>query len=77
MWALQVSCSGLFISRKRDRQASPVDRLVKAAFEIYKGRVGTPVDQRGVASFDYHDRLVQPPNCRLANEQQNRSGFGQ
>ena len=39
---LQVSRSGFFAWRKRDRQASPVDVAVKAAFEIHKGRAGAP-----------------------------------
>jgi len=40
---LQISRSGFFAWRKRDRQAtSPVDLAVKAAFEIHKGRAGAP-----------------------------------
>jgi putative transposase len=39
---LQVSRSGFFAWRKRDRRASPVDVAVKAAFEIHKGRAGAP-----------------------------------
>jgi putative transposase len=40
---LQISRSGFFAWRKRDRQAtSPVDLVVKAAFEIHKGRAGAP-----------------------------------
>ena len=39
---LEVSRSGFFAWRKRDRQACPFDQAVKAAFAMHKGRAGAP-----------------------------------
>lgn len=74
--SLQVSRSGFFACYKPDRQPRRVDHVVKAAFEVHKGRAGSPcrpasakrryhlrVGQRRMALSGHHDRLVQSSNC--------------